>query len=239
MKALLWSLVSGIALLPSAAVAQNEYVLVAKGSEGLIRAYDTKVRDVKAYIPATPGGYTACGQIGQDELTAFYCSESRSVYITEKTLRAIGDRFGPEGIATLIAHEYAHARLHAVQGFTRNVIWSSVIDELQADCVAGVYMKSATPIELSNQMVQNSANFVESVGDYLILEKDWHGTPAMRRAAFLQGYKGGELSSCVATEKPTVNQIIERSTDTIQKQVKDPDSELNRLLQWGNNLLND
>jgi hypothetical protein len=237
MKALLLSLVSGIILLPSAAVAQNEYVLVAKGSEGLIRAYDTKVRDVKASIPATPGGDTACGQVGQGELTAFYCSLSRSIYITEKTLRAVGDRFGPEGIATLVAHEYAHARLHAVQGLTRNVIWSSVIDELQADCVSGVYMKSATPIELTNQMVQNSADFVESVGDYLILEKDWHGTPEMRRAAFLQGYNGGELSSCVATEKPAVNQIIERSTDTIQKQVKDPESELNRLLQWGNNLL--
>jgi hypothetical protein len=237
MKALLSSLLTGIVLFPSVAVAQNEYILVAKGSEGLIRAYDTKVRDVKASIPATPGRGTACGQIGQGELTAFYCPQSRSIYITEKTLRAVGDRFGPEGIATLVAHEYAHARLHAVQGFTRTVIWSSVIDELQADCVAGVYMKSATPIELTAEMVQNSANFVESIGDYLILEQDWHGTPQMRRAAFLHGYKRGELSSCAASNKPTVNQIIEQSTDTIQKQVNNPESELNRLLQWGNDLL--
>jgi predicted metalloprotease len=137
----------------------------------------------------------------------------------------------------LVAHEYAHARLHAVQGFTRNIIWSSVVDEVQADCVAGVYMKAASPIELSSQMLQNSADFVESIGDYMVLEKDWHGTPQMRRTAFLHGYKEGRLSLCAASDRPAVNKVIERSSDAIQNQIGNPDSELNRLIKWGNNLL--
>jgi len=240
MSAFRWAFISGLSgsvLISGPSPAQSPYVLVAKGSEELIRAYDEKVRDVKASIPAAPGQKTACGPVGKGELTAFYCTDSRSIHITERTLRAVGDRFGAEGIATLVAHEYAHARLHAVQGFTRNIIWSSVIDEVQADCVAGVYMKAASPIELSSQMLQNSAEFVESIGDYLVLERDWHGTPQMRRTAFLHGYKDGQLSSCAASESPAVKKIIERSSDAIQNQIGNPDSELNRLIKWGSNLL--
>ena len=240
MNAFRWACISGLSaslLISRPSQAQSPYALVAKGSEGLIRAYDEKVRDVKASIPAAPGQETACGPVGNGELTAFYCTDSRSIYITEKTLRAVGDRFGAEGIATLVAHEYAHARLHAVQGFTRNIIWSSVVDEVQADCVAGVYMKAASPIELSAQMLKNSVNFIESIGDYLILEKDWHGTPQMRRTSFLHGYNEGRLSSCAASDRQTVNKVIERSSDAIQNQIGNPDSELNRLMKWGNNLL--
>lgn len=241
MNAIRWAFIgalSGTVLIAGTSAALSPYVVVARGSEGLIRAFDEKVRDVEASIPAIPGQQTACGPVGEGELTAFYCTDSRGIYITERTLRAVGDRFGAEGIATLVAHEYAHARLHAVQGFTRNIIWSSVIDEVQADCVAGVYMKAASPIELSSQMLQNSAEFVESIGDYLVLEKDWHGTPQMRREAFLHGYKEGKLGSCAASDRPTVNRVIERSSDAIQNQIKNPESELNRLIKWGNNILN-
>lgn len=227
--------VSLIAVAP--ALAQNTGALVARGAEGLIRAYDPKVRDVQATIPAAPGTQTACGKVGSGNLTAFYCSDSRSIYINQITLDEVGNRFGPEGIATLVAHEYAHARLHAIQGFTRDFVWSSVIDEVQADCVAGVYLRNATPIPLSTSMVNNSADFVESIGDYLILEKDWHGTPQMRRTAFLHGYNQGKLSACVAAEESSVNRLIDKSSDVIKDQMGNPDSELNRLIRWGNNVI--
>lgn len=220
-------------------LAQNSYVLVAKGSEGLIRAYDAKVRDVTSTIPAKPGTSTACGAIGSGSLTAFYCPESRSIYITEKTLQSVGSSFGPEGIALIVAHEYAHARQHAIQGFTRNVVWSSVIDEVQADCVAGVYMKRATPIELSDSMIKNTTKLLENIGDYLPLEQDWHGTPEMRKQAFLHGYQEGQLSSCIASDDVNlnVNKIIKNSSEAIQNQLSQPESDLNRLLRWGSNVI--
>ena len=220
-------------------LAQNSYVLVAKGSEGLIRAYDSKVRDVTSTIPAKPGTSTACGAIGTGNLAAFYCPESRSIYITEKTLQSVGSSFGPEGIALIVAHEYAHARQHAIQGFTRNVVWSSVIDEVQADCVAGVYMKRATPIELSDSMIKNTTRLLENIGDYLPLEKDWHGTPEMRKQSFLHGYQEGKLSSCIASDDVNlnVNTIIKNSSEAIQNQLSQPESDLNRLLRWGSNVI--
>lgn len=226
-----------IVLASSMAYAQSPYTIVAKGTEELIRAYDYRVRDVSSVIPASPGLTTACGKVGDGSLTAFYCPASRSIFITDKTLQALGNNYGPEGIAVVVAHEYAHARLHAVQGFTKNIIWSSVIDEVQADCVAGVYMKNATPMPISSQMVQNAASLLENIGDYLPLEKDWHGTPQMRKTAFLHGYGEGTLSACVASDDTNFNKIIEKSSDVLQDQIDNPQSELNRILKWGSGFI--
>lgn len=231
------ALACAVALASLPASAQSPYVIVAKGTEGLIRAHDRKVRDVVSVIPASPGSSTACGAVGDGSLTAFYCPGSRSIYITDKTLQSVGNSYGPEGVAVVVAHEYAHARQHAIQGFTRNIIWSSVIDEVQADCVAGVYMKVATPIPISDAMAQNAASFLERIGDYLPLEKDWHGTPQMRKTAFLHGYREGDLSSCLASDDTNINKIMENSSGVLQNQFNNPQSELNRFLRWGNNVL--
>lgn len=229
--------VLGIALTASSPVyAGSAYVMVARGTEQLVRNYDPKVRDVRSIIPASPGLNTDCGKVGSGALAAFYCTNSRTIYITQKTLNTIGNNFGPEGIATVVAHEYAHARLHAIQGFTRNIIWTAMVDEIQADCVSGVYLKNATPIPLTKGMVERSANLVENVGDYLVLERDWHGTPQMRRAAFMRGYNSGKLSYCVASDS-TPNKVIKKSSETLNNQINDPQSELNQLMRWGKNLL--
>lgn len=219
------------------ALAQSPYAIVARGTEGLIRAYDVKVRDVSSNVPAAPGSATACGVVGDDELTAFYCPQSRSIYITDKTLQSVGSTYGPEGVAVIVAHEYAHARQHAVQGFTSDLIWSSVIDEVQADCVAGVYMKAATPMPISSAMLKNSAKLLESIGDYMPLERNWHGTPQMRRTAFLHGYRDGSLSSCMASNDANLDTIIEKSSDAFKDQLNNPKSELNRLIRWGNSII--
>lgn len=218
-------------------VAGQTFVFVAKGTEGLIRAYDKKVSDVRTKIPAEIGTSTACGPVGSGSRTAFYCAETRSIYITNNTLVSVGNDFGPEGVATLIAHEYAHASLDAVQGLTRNVIWTSVVDELQADCVAGVYLRDATPIQLTQAMINRSAQFVQSIGDYLVLEKDWHGTPQMRRTAFLHGYNKGTLAACVASEETNAKKLLKQSSDVLDRQIYNPESELNRLIKWGNTLI--
>jgi len=100
------------------ALSQNTSALVARGAEGLIRAYDPKVRVVRATIPAAPGTETAWGKVGSGNLTAFYCSDSRSIYINQQTLDTVGGRFGPEGIATLVAHELTNCKQTALQVFT-------------------------------------------------------------------------------------------------------------------------
>lgn len=217
--------------------AETAYTLVAKASESLIKNYDPRVRSISTLIPAQPRTSTACGPVGTDSLTAFYCPESKMIYVTQKTLDSVGRTYGSEGVATLVAHEFAHARLHAIQGFTRDIVWTSVIDELQADCVAGVYMREAAPISLSSQMVSKAANFVENMGDYLVLERDWHGSPQMRRSSFLHGYNTGRLSACVATEESGVKRILDNPTEILQKQIDNPNSDLNKIIRWGADML--
>ncbi len=175
---------------------------VARASEGLIKVYDPTVRDVSLIVPAPKGTPTPCrkdNQSNNGDWEAFYCRLDRTILISQQALSQIEKRYGLEAIATLVAHEFAHGRQHAVTGFSSDVVWSTVFDELQADCIAGVYMRRATPIALSEKQITRSKAFLENIGDYSILERDWHGTPEMRGAVFQFGYDKGSLSSCWAS----------------------------------------
>ena len=57
MNAIRWAFMgdlSGTVLMAGTSAALSPYVVVARGSEGLIRTFDEKVRDVNASIPAVP-----------------------------------------------------------------------------------------------------------------------------------------------------------------------------------------
>lgn len=184
-------------------------VAVARGSEALIKIYDPLVRSVTLVAPAAAGTTSACGttlsnQVGE----AFYCTKDKSIYISEKTLNVVSERFGIVASAAIVAHEFAHARQHALTGFLSNLVWSQVFDELQADCVAGVYMRDATPIKLTDAMVEQTKAFMAKVGDYEFFNKDWHGTPQMRVIAYSLGYNGGSLTSCAASTNLNWKQLM-------------------------------
>lgn len=201
-------------------------VAVARGSESLIKIYDPMVRSVKLVAPAGAGTTSACGttlsnQVGE----AFYCTKDKTIYISEKTLSVISERFGMPATAAIVAHEFAHARQHALTGFLSNLVWSEVFDELQADCVAGVYMRDATPIKLTESMVEQTKTFMSKVGNYEFFNKDWHGTPQMRVIAYSLGYKGGSLSSCAASKNLNWKQLLNG----------DP-SGLNELIEQGSKI---
>lgn len=217
---------------------QQHYKIAAKGTEQLIKLYDPLVRTVASDIPATRGSRSECGTVGEGDTVAFYCPEEQKIFVSNQTIESIGNIYGPEGVATLVAHEYAHARQHAVQGFTREIIWTSVVDELQADCVAGVYLRRATPIKLTSAMVTRASNFLANIGTYLPIEKDWHGTPEMRKYIFLYGYREGELAQCLASTDMNFNTILNDPGGSLKKQIEEPDSHLNRLLQLGDDILN-
>lgn len=202
-----------------------------------IKRWDPLVRSVGSQIPANMGGRSACGTVGNGPLVAFYCSLDRSVYITERTISHIWSHHGSTGVAVVVAHEFAHARLHAVQGFTRGFIWSSVIDELQADCTAGVYLRQSRDEQIDGVIVSEAASLLENLGDYLPLERDWHGSPEMRRIAFLRGYQEGDLSTCAASSDINLRQMKQKTTEVILQQIQTPDIQLNKLVEWGRQFL--
>lgn len=202
-----------------------------------IKSWDPLVRSVGSRIPAEVNERSACGEVGRGSLVAFYCTTDRSVYITKKTINTVWDQHGSAGVAVVVAHEFAHARLHAIQGFTRAAIWSSVIDELQADCTAGVYLRQSSRERLDETMVDDAAGFLGNLGDYIPLERDWHGSPEMRRIAFLRGYREGSLSACAASNDVNFRQIRQQTTEVIRQQIESPDSHLNKLMEWGHQFL--
>ena len=226
---------------------------VARASEGLIKVYDPTVRDVSLIVPAPKGTPTPCrkdNQSNNGDWEAFYCRLDRTILISQQALSQIEKRYGLEAIATLVAHEFAHGRQHAVTGFSSDLVWSTVFDELQADCIAGVYMRRATPIALSEKQITRSKAFLENIGDYSILERDWHGTPEMRGAVFQFGYDKGSLSSCWASGEKNwrnvlvnsavlIDKTLDKGADTLDKVIEKTPGVLDKLIERGSEFLND
>lgn len=206
----------------------NTAVGVAKATEALIKIYDPSVVNVKLIVPAYANTPTACGGLSNNgEWEAYYCRNDQTILISQNNLKLIEQKYGLEAIATLVAHEFAHGRQHSTTGFSGDLMWTVVFDELQADCIAGVYMREATPIKLSEAQIERSKKFLGSIGDYSPQERDWHGTPEMRSLAFSQGYKNGSLSSCLASK----DRNWRKSLDNLPKN-------LDKLIDKGLDFLN-
>lgn len=124
-----------------------------------------------------------------------YCGRNHTVYIAQQDIR-LAYQHGDAALAYIIAHEYAHA-MQAAHGFMPRSI---PIAELQADCLAGVYLASIPNLGLDDRDVQEIATFAYRIGDYAQWSRQHHGTPAQRVKAVASGLqasaKGKGLASC-------------------------------------------
>lgn len=124
-----------------------------------------------------------------------YCGRNHTVYIAQQDIR-MAYQHGDAALAYIIAHEYAHAMQVAHRFMPRTV----AIAELQADCLAGVYLRSMPNLTLDQQDVQEVMSFAYRVGDYATWNRNHHGTPAQRVKAVSLGLqsagKGKNLSVC-------------------------------------------
>jgi predicted metalloprotease len=168
-------------------------------------------------------------------MEAFYCgNQSTSLIVfSDNAINHIGDNYGREAVAAVVAHEFGHARQHLVSGYTSDKIWTAAVDELQADCIAGVYMRRATPFQLSESQVDKVSKFMRNIGDYIITERDWHGTPEMRSASFRYGYRAGDLNNCLASE----NKNWGKAGEKIEQEIKKAPETIDSLIKWGQDIL--
>lgn len=213
----------------------SEYRIVAEGAAALIKMYDPVVSRVSTELGVGAGVRTPCGKTTNGATEAYYCGNKSTslIVVSDNALNNFGENHGKEAVAAVIAHEFGHARQHLVSGFTSDKIWTSAVDELQADCVAGVYMRRATPFPLSEQQVDRVANFMKSIGDYVLTERDWHGSPEMRSASFRFGYKSGSLDRCLASESMNWGKLGER----FETEIKNAPETLDSLIKWGQDIL--
>ena len=148
----------------------------------------------------------------------FYCPADQKVYLELGFFDALESRFGAQGgdfaIAYVIAHEFGH-HIQTVTGISETVQRESQADpgrqndlsvrqELQADCLAGVWANSAQS-DLQPGDIEEAVSAAEAVGDDRIQERtqgrvdpeSWtHGSAAQRVEWFGRGYQSGDPGSC-------------------------------------------
>jgi predicted metalloprotease len=135
------------------------------------------------------------------------------VYIDLTFFQELRDRFGAPGDfaqAYVIAHEFGHHVQHQLRlddNLRQGDNEASVRFELQADCLAGVWARSAEEEGLlETGDLEEGLGAAASVGDDRIQQQTqgrvdpetWtHGSAEQRTTAFQRGFDGGRLRSCV------------------------------------------
>jgi len=191
-----------------------------------VDAYWTKVfadqglpepRVTYQWIPAGQSAASACSDGGSgtsgDDIAA-YCSADDTISISEAFASKIydgeldhalpgssqgyGGTAGDFAVAYIVAHEYGHQIQDELGLFDQygSQLPTSAF-ELQADCYAGTWAKSAyDENRLEDGDVQEALDAALAVGDFDAEAPGHHGTPEERKAAWSTGFESGEPQAC-------------------------------------------
>jgi uncharacterized protein len=129
------------------------------------------------------GSRGGCGRI----YGSHYCKLNHTVYITRQDGR-MAYQYGDAALAYIIGHEYAHAMQTAYQ-FGSNY---TPVSELQADCLAGVYLGLIPNIQFDNNDILEISALAYHIGDYEWGSRHHHGTPKQRVQAVIIGMQGSQ-----------------------------------------------
>ncbi len=161
---------------------------------------------------------SACG-LGESAMGPFYCPADRQVYIDLGFYAELKQRLGAPGDfaqAYVIAHEVGHhvqnlfgqnERVHeAPETAQRGESGLLVRLELQADCYAGLWARSANDRQLLDVGdLDEALNAAMSIGDDTLQkqatgtvrpESFTHGSSAQRKRWFKRGYDETTLAAC-------------------------------------------
>lgn len=163
---------------------------------------------------------SACGMAGS-ATGPFYCPSDQKVYLDLSFFEELQTRFGVSGDfaqAYVIAHEVGHhvqtllgitQKIHELQsrGNKTESNKLSVMVELQADCLAGVWANQTEKSRhvLESGDVEEALNAASAVGDdriqkssrgYVVPDAFTHGSSEQRVRWFKNGLENGNIQSC-------------------------------------------
>jgi predicted metalloprotease len=157
----------------------------------------------------TQGTTSACGGASAS-VGPHYCPRDNRVYIDLEFFRELQDRFGAPGDfaqAYVIAHEVGHhvQNVLALMDRVQNRE-DSVRLELQADCLAGVWAKTAEDRQLLDPGdTEEALGAAAAVGDDRIQQRTQgrvdpesftHGSSEQRMKWFTRGMRDGDSAAC-------------------------------------------
>jgi uncharacterized protein len=122
-----------------------------------------------------------CGEVEG----AQYCEVDNTISLTNEDVR-LAYKSGDAALAYIIGHEYAHA-MQKEFGFQPE---TTPIGELQADCLAGLYLGTIPDVSFDRQDIAEIRNLAYQLGDNALTHPDHHGTPAERLKAVEIGIQG-------------------------------------------------
>lgn len=168
--------------------------------------------------------HSACGPDGSGP---FYCPADRAVYLDVRflTLLLRESQAGVAAQAYIIGHEIAH-HVQRLAGISRHVDEANQADpagnngrtvrvELQADCLAGVWARSAFPrSEVNAGDLVEALKAAKVIGDDYLMEATgqvvdralWtHGSSQQRQDWLRAGFRSGRPRACntFATDNPS------------------------------------
>lgn len=163
---------------------------------------------------------SACG-MGQAAMGPFYCQLDRDIYIDLSFFDDLRTRFGADGDfaqAYVIAHEVGHhvqnqlgisertaaQRQRAGEAESNQL---SVMQELQADCFAGIWANHANRSRqiLEAGDIEEGLNAAAAIGDdriqrqtqgTVVPESFTHGSSEQRVRWFKRGIESGDVNAC-------------------------------------------
>lgn len=185
---------------------------------------DEYARQGGAYTPAktvlfTGSTQAACGYAAA-AMGPFYCPRDQMVYLDLSFFEELQTRFGAQGGPFAEAYALAHEYGHHIQNLTGVLSQAggsgatgpqslAVEIELQADCLAGVWVHHATGTgyltQITDEEIAQALDAAAAIGDDNIQSQtqghvspeSWtHGSSAQRQQALKAGLQSGNLAAC-------------------------------------------